>query len=58
MLFASYEWHVHHNFKQAKYAAQVFMAEYRRSGKNFYLNYAIAETCKALKLKKLIKGMQ
>jgi hypothetical protein len=58
ILFGSFEWHMHHNFALAKHAAKVFMSEYRRSGKDFYLNYAIAETCKALKLKRIIKDMQ
>ena len=58
ILFGSFEWHVHHNFKLAKHSAQVFMAEYYRSGRDFYLNYAIADTRKALKLLQIIKGLQ
>jgi hypothetical protein len=58
ILFGSYEWHLFHNVGLAKHSAQIFMSEYRRSGLDLYLNYAIAETRKALKLKKLIRGIQ
>jgi hypothetical protein len=56
MKFGSHQWHVFHNMELAKSAARIYMAEYRRSRKHFYLAFAIDKTCEALKLKQQIRG--
>jgi hypothetical protein len=55
-MFGSYQWHVVNSFELAKRSAQIYMAEYRRSGRHFCLAFAIEQTCRALKLKQQIRG--
>jgi hypothetical protein len=57
MMFGSYQWHLHQNLALSKQAAQIYMSEYIRSGKHFCLQFAIESTCRALRIKKQIRGM-
>jgi hypothetical protein len=57
MQFGSYEWHLHHNYALAKQNAQIWMQSYRMNGAHFKLVAAIERTCRALKIKKQIRGM-
>jgi hypothetical protein len=58
ILFGSAEWHLWHNLQLSKRHARIAIDEYRRTGLGWWLQYAIECTCRALNLKKRIRGFQ